>query len=82
MVSYESWEEEILKKVFLQKEDLTKTEKDILINSYDIFISRLADLKAFDDDVKRLNDKVLNLKILNEELIKDLEELKNKKDGQ
>jgi len=79
MVSYELWEEEILKKVFLPKEDLTKTEKEILIYSYDIFISRLSDLKAFDDDVKRLNEKVLNLKILNEELLKDLEELKNKK---
>lgn len=79
MVSYELWEEEILKKVFLPKEDLTKTEKEILIHSYDIFISRLSDLKAFDDDVKRLNEKVLNLKILNEELLKDLEELKNKK---
>jgi len=79
MVSYDAWEEEILKKVFLPKEDLTKTEKEILTYSYDIFISRLSDLKAFDDDVKRLNEKVLNLKILNEELLKDLEEIKNKK---
>jgi Fe-S-cluster formation regulator IscX/YfhJ len=79
MISYEDWENAILKKVFIPKEDLKDTEKDILKHSYDIFISRIADLKAFDDDVKRLNEKVLNLKTLNEELIKDLEEIKNKK---
>jgi Fe-S-cluster formation regulator IscX/YfhJ len=79
MISYEDWENTILRKVFLSKEDLKETEKEILKCSYDIFISRISDLKAFDDDIKRLNKKVLNLKILNEELIKDLEEIKNKK---
>jgi hypothetical protein len=79
MISYEDWENTILRKVFLPKEDLKETEKEILKCSYDIFISRISDLKAFDDDIKRLNKKVLNLKILNEELIKDLEEIKNKK---
>lgn len=82
MVSYEDWEKEITNKVFVPREDLTNIEKENLIHSYNIFISRLEDLKAFDNDVKRLNKEVLNLKILNKELIKDLEELKNKKNEQ
>jgi hypothetical protein len=79
MISYGDWEDVIVKKVFISKEDLTETEKEILKYSYDIFISRIEDLKVSENDVKRLNKQVLNLKILNEELLKDLEKIKNKK---
>jgi hypothetical protein len=81
MVSYNDWEETILKKVFLPRENLTEVEKEILTKSYDIFMGRISDIRAMDDDIRRLTEKVLNLKLLNEELIRDLEELKKQKNG-
>ena len=40
-----------------------------------------SDIRAIDDDIRRLTEKVLNLKLLNEELIRDLEEIKKQKNG-
>ena len=71
-VSYSSWEEEIVKRTFLPKEDLTDAEKDIIRVSYDIFSSRLEDLTYFEDEVKRLGKELANSKFLNEELINEL----------
>ena len=44
-------------------------------------MGRISDIRAMDDDIRRLTEKVLNLKLLNEELIRDLEELKKQKNG-
>ena len=76
-ISYSSWEEVILKKVFLSKDDLTDAEKDILKTSFDIFSSRMEDLGYMEDEIRRLTKEVNNLKDLNTELIK---ETKNKND--
>ena len=76
-ILYSSWEEIILKKVFLNKDDLTEVEKDILKISFDIFSSRIEDLSYLSDEVMRLTKEVNNLKDLNNELIN---ETKNKND--
>jgi hypothetical protein len=78
-IVYSDWEEVIVKKAFLPKEDLTNSERDILKISFDIFSSRLEDLTYLEDEVKRLTKENKYLKDLNEELI---EESKNKNDGQ
>ena len=78
-VSYSDWENVIIKKAFLPKEDLTNAEKDILKISFDIFSSRIEDLSYLEDEVKRLTKENIKLKDLNDELIN---ETKIKKDEQ
>ena len=69
--SYNDWEDAIIKKAFLPKEDLTQAEKDILKISYDIFSSIMEDLSYFEDEIKRLTIENNNLKDLNKELINE-----------
>ena len=78
-IQYSDWEEVIVKKAFLPKEDLTQSEKDILKISFDIFSSRMEDLTYYEEEIKRLTKENNKLKDLNEDLIN---ETKNKKNEQ
>lgn len=78
-IQYSDWEEVIVKKAFLPKEDLTQAEKDILKISFDIFSSRMEDLTYYEEEIKRLTKENNKLKDLNEDLIN---ETKNKKNEQ
>ena len=78
-IQYSDWEDVIVKKAFLPKEDLTQAEKDILKISFDIFSSRMEDLIYYEEEIKRLTKENSKLKDLNEDLIN---ETKNKKNEQ
>lgn len=62
----------IADKVSISVEDLTETELQIIHACFDIFKDRLSDIKTIDDENKRLNIEIANLKAYKDN--KDYEE--------
>lgn len=57
--------EGLLNHLLINEEDLTNTEKEIIDYSFSVLRERLEDIKLLNDEVKRLNIELLNLKSYN-----------------
>jgi hypothetical protein len=57
----------VLNYVLISKEDLTDTEEQIIDYSFQVLRERLEDIKILDDEVKRLNIELANLKAYNKD---------------
>jgi len=52
----------VLNYLLIKKEDLTDSEKEIINYSFSVLKERLEDIKLLNDEVKRLNIELANLK--------------------
>jgi len=52
----------VLNYLLIKKEDLTDSEKEIINYSFSVLKERLKDIKLLNDEVKRLNIELANLK--------------------
>ena len=59
----EEYVDGVLNYVLISKEDLTDTEKEIINYSFSVLKERLEDIKLLNDEIKRLNIELANLKV-------------------
>jgi hypothetical protein len=57
----------VLNYVLISKEDLTDIEEQIINYSFQVLRERLEDIKILNDEVKRLNIELANLKAYNKD---------------
>ena len=58
----EKYTEGVLNFLLIKKEDLTDTEKEIINYSFSVLEERLEDIKLLNDEVKRLNIELANMR--------------------
>ncbi len=58
----EEYTDGVLNYLLIKKEDLTDSEKEIINYSFSVLEERLEDIKLLNDEVKRLNIELANLK--------------------
>lgn len=58
----EKYTEGVLNFLLIKKEDLTYTEKEIINYSFSVLEERLEDIKLLNDEVKRLNIELANMR--------------------
>jgi hypothetical protein len=58
----EEYVDGVLNYLLISKEDLTDTEKEIINYSFSVLKERLEDIKLLNDEIKRLNIELANLK--------------------
>jgi len=63
----EKYTEGVLNHLLIKMEDLTGTEKEIINYSFSVLEERLEDIKLLNDEVKRLNIELANLKSYNDD---------------
>ena len=62
MPSLQDYKKALADKIYVSIDDLTQTEVDLINASFSIFNDRVGDLKALEDEVKRLSIENANLK--------------------
>lgn len=60
----EQFKESMADSIPCSVEDLSASELSIIEKAYDFFISKLSDIKALEDDVKRLSLENINMKAM------------------
>jgi hypothetical protein len=58
----EEYTDGVLNYLLIKKEDLTDSEKEIINYSFSVLEERLEDIKLLNDEVRRLNIELANLK--------------------
>lgn len=58
----EDYTDGVLNYLLIKKEDLTDSEEEIINYSFSVLEERLEDIKLLNDEVKRLNIELANLK--------------------
>ena len=58
----EEYTDGVLNYLLIKKEDLTDSEKEIINYSFSVLEERLEDIKLLNDEVKRLNIELANIK--------------------
>jgi hypothetical protein len=58
----EEYTDGVLNYLLIKKEDLTDSEKEIINYSFSVLKERLEDIKLLNDEVKRLNIELANIK--------------------
>ena len=59
--------EGVLNHLLIKEEDLTETEKEIITYGFDLLQERLDEMKILNDEIKRLNIELANLKSYNDD---------------
>ena len=63
----QKYTEGVLNYLLIKEEDLTETEKEIITYGFDFLQERLDEMKILNDEIKRLNIELANLKSYNDD---------------
>lgn len=63
----QKYTEGVLNHLLIKEEDLTETEKEIITYGFDLLRERLDEMKILNDEIKRLNIELANLKSYNDD---------------
>lgn len=63
----QKYTEGVLNYLLIKEEDLTETEKEIITYGFDLLQERLDEMKILNDEIKRLNIELANLKSYNDD---------------
>ena len=63
----QKYTEGVLNHLLIKEEDLTETEKEIITYGFDLLQERLDEMKILNDEIKRLNIELANLKSYNDD---------------
>ncbi len=63
----QKYTEGVLNHLLIKEEDLTDTEKEIITYGFDLLRERLDEMKILNDEIKRLNIELANLKSYNDD---------------
>ena len=63
----QKYTEGVLNHLLIKEEDLTDTEKEIITYGFDLLQERLDEMKILNDEIKRLNIELANLKSYNDD---------------
>ena len=63
----QKYTEGLVNHLLIKEEDLTETEKEIIVYSFSVLKERLEDIKLLNDEVVRLSIELANLKSYNDD---------------
>ena len=63
----QKYTEGVLNYLIINEEDLTETEKEIITYGFNLLQERLDEMKILNDEIKRLNIELANLKSYNDD---------------